>query len=340
MYSAVDYMYGWMWEAVSLHHHHHHHEPAHKPRLAILYSSSPQTGCVTPVKDTKPHWSTRVATPGDVRHPCRSNRWVFGWDKVSFIVIFPQWRLRIIVFTRWLSGFIAAQNGEKKQQQTNKQKKKARCYVRSSNSFTDVFVYIITSCHILRENTQRLNRISGNHICRLWLRSNRWLFTPPGLFVCSCGDKMVKLGNNFSEKNNGKVVSEDGFDTIPLITPLDVSQLQFPPPEKVRHLCFLAAVTLVAGMLTLVWLIVTRVSLRWWWRPSRTMILRARGGSYGPPRSQSSPSASSKASLSDSKWEQYGLHHLSLSRIISSAPSLPSLQLRPCSFSSTSMSGL
>lgn len=45
---------------------------------------------------------------------------------------------------------------------------------------------------------------------------------------------MVKLGNNFSEKNNGKVVSEDGFDTIPLITPLDASQLQFPPPEKVR----------------------------------------------------------------------------------------------------------
>lgn len=45
---------------------------------------------------------------------------------------------------------------------------------------------------------------------------------------------MVKLGNNFSEKNNGKVVSEDGFDTIPLITPLDASQLQFPAPDKVR----------------------------------------------------------------------------------------------------------
>uniref|UniRef100_H3D096 Neuronal vesicle trafficking-associated protein 1 n=1 Tax=Tetraodon nigroviridis TaxID=99883 RepID=H3D096_TETNG len=44
---------------------------------------------------------------------------------------------------------------------------------------------------------------------------------------------MVKLGNNFSEKNSGKAVSEDGFDTIPLITPLDASQLQFPPPEKV-----------------------------------------------------------------------------------------------------------
>ncbi|MEQ2289849.1 Neuronal vesicle trafficking-associated protein 1 [Ameca splendens] len=44
---------------------------------------------------------------------------------------------------------------------------------------------------------------------------------------------MVKLGNNFAEKNNGKAVSEDGFDTIPLITPLDASQLQFPPPDKV-----------------------------------------------------------------------------------------------------------
>lgn len=47
---------------------------------------------------------------------------------------------------------------------------------------------------------------------------------------------MVKLGNNFSEKTNGKVLSEDGFDTIPLITPLDASQLQFPPPEKVHDI--------------------------------------------------------------------------------------------------------
>ncbi|XP_066576133.1 neuronal vesicle trafficking-associated protein 1-like [Amia ocellicauda] len=45
---------------------------------------------------------------------------------------------------------------------------------------------------------------------------------------------MVKLGNNFCEKNSIKQpVSEDGFDTIPLITPLDVNQLQFPPPDKV-----------------------------------------------------------------------------------------------------------
>lgn len=57
---------------------------------------------------------------------------------------------------------------------------------------------------------------------------------PPGFFFRA--GKMVKLGNNFSEKNNAKAVSEDGFDTIPLITPLDASQLQFPPPDKVRFL--------------------------------------------------------------------------------------------------------
>lgn len=61
------------------------------------------------------------------------------------------------------------------------------------------------------------------------------VFTPSGLRFSVPG-KMVKLGNNFSEKTNGKVVSEDGFDTIPLITPLDASQLQFPPPDKVWFL--------------------------------------------------------------------------------------------------------
>ncbi|XP_061438851.1 neuronal vesicle trafficking-associated protein 1 isoform X2 [Rhineura floridana] len=44
---------------------------------------------------------------------------------------------------------------------------------------------------------------------------------------------MVKLGNNFSEKSTKQHLLEDGFDTIPLITPLDVNQLQFPPPDKV-----------------------------------------------------------------------------------------------------------
>ncbi|XP_062901152.1 neuronal vesicle trafficking-associated protein 1-like [Mobula hypostoma] len=45
---------------------------------------------------------------------------------------------------------------------------------------------------------------------------------------------MVKLGNNLTDKSNGKAAApEDGFDTIPLITPLDVNQLQFPAPDKV-----------------------------------------------------------------------------------------------------------
>lgn len=45
---------------------------------------------------------------------------------------------------------------------------------------------------------------------------------------------MVKLGNNFAEKGTKQPLLEDGFDTIPLMTPLDVNQLQFPPPDKVR----------------------------------------------------------------------------------------------------------
>lgn len=47
---------------------------------------------------------------------------------------------------------------------------------------------------------------------------------------------MVKLGNNFAEKGSKQPLPEDGFDTIPLMTPLDVNQLQFPPPDKVRGL--------------------------------------------------------------------------------------------------------
>ncbi|XP_069488068.1 neuronal vesicle trafficking-associated protein 1 [Ambystoma mexicanum] len=44
---------------------------------------------------------------------------------------------------------------------------------------------------------------------------------------------MVKLGNNFSEKSSKGPLCEDEFDTIPLMTPLDVNQLQFPAPDKV-----------------------------------------------------------------------------------------------------------
>ncbi|GCB73176.1 calcyon neuron-specific vesicular protein [Scyliorhinus torazame] len=44
---------------------------------------------------------------------------------------------------------------------------------------------------------------------------------------------MVKPGCNLSEKTEKEHGADDGFDNIPLITPLDVNQLQQPIPEKV-----------------------------------------------------------------------------------------------------------
>ncbi|MEE6518640.1 hypothetical protein FKM82_029741 [Ascaphus truei] len=44
---------------------------------------------------------------------------------------------------------------------------------------------------------------------------------------------MVKLGSNLSDKTSKEPSVEDGFQTVPLITPLDVNHLQFPAPEKV-----------------------------------------------------------------------------------------------------------
>ncbi|XP_051561278.1 neuronal vesicle trafficking-associated protein 1-like [Myxocyprinus asiaticus] len=44
---------------------------------------------------------------------------------------------------------------------------------------------------------------------------------------------MVKLGSNLVEKVERQPSVEDGFDNIPLITPLEVSQLQQPFPDKV-----------------------------------------------------------------------------------------------------------
>ncbi|XP_009645391.1 neuronal vesicle trafficking-associated protein 2 isoform X2 [Egretta garzetta] len=44
---------------------------------------------------------------------------------------------------------------------------------------------------------------------------------------------MVKLGSNLNDKNNKQPSNEDGFQTVPLITPLEVNHLQFPAPEKV-----------------------------------------------------------------------------------------------------------
>ncbi|XP_064452623.1 neuronal vesicle trafficking-associated protein 2 isoform X1 [Mirounga angustirostris] len=47
------------------------------------------------------------------------------------------------------------------------------------------------------------------------------------------GIRMVKLNSNPSEKGTKPPSVEDGFQTVPLITPLEVNHLQLPAPEKV-----------------------------------------------------------------------------------------------------------
>lgn len=49
------------------------------------------------------------------------------------------------------------------------------------------------------------------------------------------GPRMVKLGSNLNDKNSKPPSGEDGFQTVPLITPLEVNHLQFPAPEKVKQ---------------------------------------------------------------------------------------------------------
>lgn len=49
---------------------------------------------------------------------------------------------------------------------------------------------------------------------------------------------MVKLNSNPSEKGTKPPSVEDGFQTVPLITPLEVNHLQLPAPEKVKQLLF------------------------------------------------------------------------------------------------------
>ncbi|KAF5898419.1 neuron-specific protein family member 2-like, partial [Clarias magur] len=44
---------------------------------------------------------------------------------------------------------------------------------------------------------------------------------------------MVKLGSNLQDKGIKAVNVEDGFQTVPLITPLDVTNLQYQAPDKV-----------------------------------------------------------------------------------------------------------
>uniref|UniRef100_A0A4X2LES8 Calcyon neuron specific vesicular protein n=1 Tax=Vombatus ursinus TaxID=29139 RepID=A0A4X2LES8_VOMUR len=67
---------------------------------------------------------------------------------------------------------------------------------------------------------------------------------------------MVKLGSNLSEKpekeqGSGGGGGEDGFDNIPLITPLDVNQLQQPFPDKLTGL-ILITMAFLACLLMLV----------------------------------------------------------------------------------------
>lgn len=45
---------------------------------------------------------------------------------------------------------------------------------------------------------------------------------------------MVKLGSNLSDKLEKQPSADDGFDNIPLITPLEVNQLQHSFADKVR----------------------------------------------------------------------------------------------------------
>lgn len=55
---------------------------------------------------------------------------------------------------------------------------------------------------------------------------------------------MVKLGSNLQDKGIKAVSIEDGFQTVPLITPLDVTNLHCQAPDKVRGILLLTAIIL------------------------------------------------------------------------------------------------
>lgn len=61
------------------------------------------------------------------------------------------------------------------------------------------------------------------------------LLVSPGFRCGKPAARMVKLGSNLNDKNNKPPSNEDGFQTVPLITPLEVNHLQFPAPEKVKQ---------------------------------------------------------------------------------------------------------
>lgn len=52
---------------------------------------------------------------------------------------------------------------------------------------------------------------------------------------------MVKLASNLSHKLEKRPSADDGFDNVPLITPLEVNQLQHSFAEKVRTRVFVDA---------------------------------------------------------------------------------------------------
>ncbi|MEQ2158465.1 hypothetical protein GOODEAATRI_012593 [Goodea atripinnis] len=64
---------------------------------------------------------------------------------------------------------------------------------------------------------------------------------------------MVKLGSNLSDKLEKQQSADDGFDNIPLITPLEVSQLQQPLADKITGLILITLAFLTSLLLLLMY---------------------------------------------------------------------------------------
>ncbi|KAM3622750.1 uncharacterized protein V6R79_002779 [Siganus canaliculatus] len=64
---------------------------------------------------------------------------------------------------------------------------------------------------------------------------------------------MVKLGSNLSDKLEKQPSADDGFDNIPLITPLEVNQLQQPFAEKITGLILITLAFLTSLLLLLMY---------------------------------------------------------------------------------------
>ncbi|KAA8595059.1 hypothetical protein FQN60_012194, partial [Etheostoma spectabile] len=64
---------------------------------------------------------------------------------------------------------------------------------------------------------------------------------------------MVKLGSNLSDKLEKQPSADDGFDNIPLITPLEVNQLQQPFADKITGLILITLAFLTSLLLLLMY---------------------------------------------------------------------------------------